>query len=332
VLFLATANVLENIPGALRDRMEIIHLTGYTENDKLLIAKTHLMDRQIDNNGVTDAEIEFTDEGIKYLISHYTREAGVRNLERELGSLCRKVAKRKVLGIPGKVVVTAEVVSNLLGPARYLRDEKLKENQVGITTGLAWTPVGGEILYVEALKMKGKGGLVLTGQLGDVMQESAKAAMSYARAHYEELGIDQNWVENNEVHIHLPSGAIPKDGPSAGVTMATSLISLMTDTPVRKDICMTGEISLSGRVLPVGGIREKVLAALTQDIFNVILPVANRKDISEIPDEFRSKMNFMFVENLDEVFALALDNKNKKRSVVTKAGKRSRLPRADQAA
>ncbi|NQY99188.1 MAG: endopeptidase La [Bdellovibrionales bacterium] len=330
VLFIATANVYENVPPALRDRMETIQISGYTNNDKVLIAKKHLVQRQKDQNGVTDEQIEFTDEGLAYLISHYTKEAGLRNLEREIGSVCRKVAKKLVTGHTEKVVVTDSVVNELLGAPRFLKDERLKENQVGITTGLAWTQAGGEVLYVEALKMNGKGGLTLTGQLGDVMKESAQAAMSYARARYEELGIEEDWFQKNEVHVHLPAGAIPKDGPSAGVTMATTMISLMTDTPVRKDIAMTGEITLSGRVLPVGGIKEKALAALTYGINTVILPVANQKDVQDIPEEFKQKLNFVFVENLDEVFALAFDKSGAqtKKASGAKGGKKGKLPAA----
>ncbi len=311
-LFIATANVYENVPPALRDRMETINISGYTDSDKLLIAKQHLIQRQIEANGVNNEQIDITDEGLMYLISHYTREAGLRNLEREIGGLCRKVAKKFVFGHKDKIVVTSQNLPELLGPPRYLREERLKENQIGITTGLAWTQAGGEVLYVEALKMKGKGGLVLTGQLGDVMKESARAAWSYAHAHCEELGIEEEFFEQNEVHIHLPAGAIPKDGPSAGVTMATALTSLMTGVPVRRDIAMTGEITLSGRVLPVGGIREKALAALTHGITNIILPLSNQKDLADIPEEFKKKLSFIFVENLDEVFALAFDKKDMK--------------------
>ncbi|MCB0407524.1 MAG: endopeptidase La [Bdellovibrionales bacterium] len=326
VLFIATANVYENIPPALRDRMETIQISGYTVNDKVLIAKKHLVGRQMESNGINETQIEFTDEGLEYLIAHYTREAGLRNLEREVGSLCRKVAKRFVMGQQkNKVVINGETVVDLLGAPRFLRDERLKENQIGITTGLAWTQAGGEVLYVEALKMIGKGSLILTGQLGDVMKESATAAMSYARAHANELGIDPKWFDEYEVHIHLPAGAIPKDGPSAGVTMATTLISLMTGAPVRKDIAMTGEITLSGRVLPVGGIKEKALAALTHGINTVILPLANQKDVADIPDEFKQKLKFIFVENLDEVFALALDKKSK-RVESTKGKKKTKEP------
>ena len=319
VLFVATANVLENIPPALKDRMELIQISGYTENDKLLIAKKHLLNKETERSGITDENISFTDEGLKYLISHYTREAGLRNLSREIGSLCRKVAKNIVLGKKKKITITPEAIVDLLGPPKFIRDEKLKENQVGVTTGLAWTQVGGEILYVEALKMKGKGGLVLTGQLGDIMKESAKAAMSYARANASSLGIDDKWFTQNEVHVHLPAGAIPKDGPSAGVTISTSLISVMTDIPIRKDIAMTGEVTLSGRVLPVGGIKEKALAALNHGITTIILPMANKKDVVDIPEEFKEKMNFVYVENLDEVISLAFD-----KSVKTTTSKRSK--------
>jgi ATP-dependent Lon protease len=310
-LFIATANVLENIPPALKDRMEIIQISGYTESDKLLITKKHLISRQVEANGLQDQHISFTDEGIKYLIANYTREAGLRNLEREVGSLCRKVAKMIVTNEVTHYEITDQSIPHLLGPPRFLRDEKLFENQIGVVTGLAWTQAGGEVLYVEALKYKGKGSLVLTGQLGDVMKESAQAAMTYARAHSLELGIEHEFFDNWDIHIHLPAGAIPKDGPSAGITLTTALVSIMTNTPVRYDVAMTGEVTLQGRVLPVGGIREKCLAALNHGIKDVIIPFANQKDLTDIPEEFRSKLNFILAENLDEVFAVALDAKNK---------------------
>ncbi len=311
VLFIATANVVENIPAALRDRMEMIHIPGYTENDKLLISKTHLVQRQREQNGLSEDQVTFTDEGIKALISGYTREAGLRNLEREIGSVCRKVAKLIVTKQVEKIKVTENKVYELMGPPRFIKDARIKEDRVGVVTGLAWTQAGGEILYVETLAMKGKGGLTLTGQLGDVMKESATAALSYARAHYDILGIDPDWFENHQVHIHLPAGAIPKDGPSAGVTLATALISLITDTPVRMDLAMTGELTLTGRVLPVGGIREKALAALNQGIKNVIIPIANKKDLEDIPTEFKKKLNFILVDNIDEVLQIALLTKDK---------------------
>ena len=328
VLFIATANVYENVPPALRDRMETIQISGYTDSDKLLIAKTHLIERQMEANGINHDQIEITDDGLGYLISHYTREAGLRNLEREVGSLCRKVAKKFVFGHTEKVIVTPNAIPELLGPPRYLREERLKEDQVGVSTGLAWTQAGGEVLYVEALKMHGKGGLVLTGQLGDVMKESARAAWSYARAHSQELGIEDDFFENYEIHIHLPAGAIPKDGPSAGVTMSTALISLMTGVPVRRDLAMTGEITLTGRVLPVGGIREKSLAALTHGITTIILPLANQKDLADIPEEFKKKLSFLFVENLDEVFALAFDRRTARPKAKDKALKKPKAPAA----
>lgn len=332
VLFIATANVVENIPAALRDRMEMINIPGYTENDKLLICKKHIVEKQIAANGIPKDQMGITDDGLKYLIAHYTREAGVRNLEREVGSLCRKIAKKVVEGETQKFMVDGEAVHDLLGAPRYIRDERLEESQVGIATGLAWTQVGGEILYIEALKMKGKGGLVLTGQLGDVMKESARAALSYARAHYEELGIPDEIFENTEIHIHLPAGAVPKDGPSAGITLATAIISLLTDTPIRNDVAMTGEVTLAGRVLPVGGIREKALAALNQGITEVILPLANQKDLADIPEQFKQQMRFMFVENVDEVFALALDKKAAKKTTGPKIRRKDKTPKAASAA
>lgn len=307
VLFIATANVVENIPAALRDRMELLHIPGYTENDKLFIAKKHLVPRQLENNGITLKNASFTDDGIRAVISGYTREAGLRNLEREIGSVCRKIAKMVVLGEQNFTEVTGTNVPELLGPPKYLREDKLMDSQVGIVQGLAWTQAGGEVLVIEALKMKGKGHLTLTGQLGDVMKESAHAAMSYAKAHMEELGIAEDFFDKYDIHVHLPAGAIPKDGPSAGIALTTALVSLMTETPVRHDVAMTGEVTLQGRVLPVGGIREKCLAALNQGINNVIVPIANQKDLADIPKVFKDKINFILAENLDEVFAVIFE-------------------------
>lgn len=332
ILFIATANVLENVPPALRDRMEVISIAGYTETDKVLIARQHLIDKQLEENGVSKDNVQFTDDGLSYLISHYTREAGLRNLNREIGSICRKIAKRVVTGKPEQVIVTPDQITELLGPPRFLRDEKMKENQVGITTGLAWTQAGGEVLYVEALKMKGKRNFVLTGQMGEVMKESAQAAMSYARAHSQNLGISEKWCEYNEVHVHIPAGAIPKDGPSAGITIATSIISLMTEIPVRHDIAMTGEVTLAGRVLPIGGVREKALAALTFGIKNIILPLANKKDLQDIPKDLASQLKFIFVETLDEVLAIALDKKPGKLRKIPAKIKKIKHPTAQSAA
>jgi ATP-dependent Lon protease len=316
IMFLATANVLENIPQALRDRMEVIQLSGYTAEDKLVIAKKHLIDRQMENNGIDSEDISFTDEGIRHIIEGYTREAGLRNLEREIGGVCRKAAKDVVLGKRDKKIVDADLVEQLLGPVKFQRDEELGDNQVGVATGLAWTQFGGEVLYIEALKMKGKGELVLTGQLGDVMKESAKAAMSYAKAHFKELGIREDWTHDHEIHVHIPAGAIPKDGPSAGITMATSLISLMTDTPIRKDVAMTGEITLTGRVLPIGGLKEKALAALRHGVKDVIIPDQNVKDLADIPEEFRKKLNFIPVKHLEDVLEAAFEKGHKFKKVI----------------
>lgn len=330
VLFIATANVVENIPPALRDRMEMIAIPGYTENDKLLISKKHLIDRQMESNGITAQNISFTDEGIKFLIAGYTREAGLRNLEREIGSVCRKVAKMIVLNEASFVEITPQKVAALMGPPRFMRDEKMLESHIGIVQGLAWTQAGGEVLLIEALKMKGKGGLMLTGQLGDIMKESAHAAMSYAKAHMDELGISHDYFEKFDTHIHLPAGAIPKDGPSAGITMTTALVSLLTDTAVRNDIAMTGEVTLQGRVLPVGGIREKCLAALNLGITNIIIPLANSKDLEDIPQIFKDKINFILVENLDEVFAVAFEKSDRfsKKPGSKKSDKKSKSPAA----
>jgi len=308
-MFLATANVLETIPQALRDRMEVIQLSGYSEEEKLIIAKKYLVRKQMEENGVTDKHIEFKDEGLKKVISQYTREAGLRNLEREIGGICRKVAREIAQGNNEKWVVTAKVVEKFFGPPKFLREDDLDRNEIGVATGLAWTQFGGEILYIEATKMKGKGGMILTGQLGDVMKESATAALSFARSHARELGIDENFFSENEIHVHIPAGAIPKDGPSAGITMATALISLLTNNPIRKDVAMTGEVTLLGKVLPIGGLKEKSLAAMRQGVKDVIIPFRNVKDLEEIPEEFRKKLNFIPVKNLSEVLSVALERK-----------------------
>ena len=312
-LFIATANVVENIPAALKDRMELIPISGYTQSEKLEITKKHLIPKQVENNGLSEKNIQFLDEGVCFLINHYTREAGLRNLEREIGSLCRKIAKEVVLGSEEKFTIHRQQVVRLLGAPKFIKEDKLQEDTVGVVTGLAWTQSGGDVLYVEALNMKGKGGFTLTGQMGDVMKESATAAMSYARAHCEELGIDEKWFETNHIHIHIPAGGIPKDGPSAGITMTTAIVSIMTNNPVKKDVAMTGEVTLTGRVLPIGGIKEKALAALSHGIQTVICPLANKKDVDEIVEEIQEKVNFIFVEHLDEVLQIALKSKVKRK-------------------
>jgi ATP-dependent Lon protease len=326
VMFLATANVLENVPQALRDRMEVINLSGYTEEDKLIISKKHLISRQIEANGIQIKDLDFTDSGLRHIIAGYTREAGLRNLEREIGSICRKIAKDVVLGKKDHRNVDEKAVEELLGPPRFQREEELGENKVGVATGLAWTQYGGEVLYVEALKMRGKGELVLTGQLGDVMKESARAALSYARAHAADLSIAEEWSDENQLHVHIPAGAIPKDGPSAGITLATAIISLMTNTPVRSDVAMTGEVTLTGKVLPIGGLKEKALAALRHGVKDVIIPEGNTKDLVDIPEEFRKKLNFIPCKFLEEVLEVALE-KGKGYKKMSVAGGSSPTPR-----
>jgi len=311
VLFITTANVLDPIPAALRDRMEVLEIAGYTEDEKLQIALDHLVAKQIKNHGLTSEHIRFTSDALRQVIRGYTREAGVRNLEREIGSLCRKVARRHAEapaeGI-GFVEITPDVVIEMLGAPRFL-DEEMEERtkDPGVAIGLAWTPVGGEVLFIEASRMAGTGSLTLTGQLGDVMKESARAALSWLRMHAKAYSIDPDFFKNAEMHVHVPSGAIPKDGPSAGVTMATAMASVLTGRPVRGDVAMTGEITLSGRVLPIGGVKEKVLAARRLGIHEVILPRQNAKNVNEdLTPELRKDLTIHLVSTIDEVLALAL--------------------------
>lgn len=305
IMFIATANVLEQIPGPLRDRMEIINLAGYTQEEKVQISKKYLIPKQMDEHGITDDHIEFHDEGVESVISGYTREAGLRNLERQVGALCRKVAKKIASGHHGKTHIFSQTVEELLGPPVYSHEDSNEFDEVGVATGLAWTAAGGEILHIEATKMKGRG-ITLTGQLGEVMKESAHAALGFIRSHASELGIDDKFFEENEIHIHLPAGAIPKDGPSAGITLATVITSLLTNSYVSKDIAMTGEITLTGKVLPVGGIKEKALAAMRAGIETIIIPWKNQKDLLEIPAHYRKKINFIPVKNIQEVLSIAL--------------------------
>jgi len=308
VLFITTANILDPIPPALRDRMEVLEIPGYTEEEKLAIARDHLVQKQITNHGLTSEQLTIADDALRLVIRGYTREAGVRNLEREIGALCRKAARRRAEGNETPVHITPDVVVELLGAPHFL-DEEMEERtkEPGVAIGLAWTPAGGDVLFIEASRMAGTGTLTLTGQLGEVMKESARAALSWFRAHAATYGADPDFFKNSEIHLHVPSGAIPKDGPSAGVTMVTALASELTRRPVRGDIAMTGEITLSGRVLPVGGIKEKVLAARRVGIREVILPRQNEKNINEdLTEELRRELTVHYVSNIDEVLLLGL--------------------------
>ncbi|HEX4110801.1 MAG TPA: endopeptidase La [Solirubrobacteraceae bacterium] len=310
VLFITTANNLDTIPGPLRDRMEVIALSGYTEEEKLQIAKRYLVPRQIERNGLKRSQISFSDAALRAIISGYTREAGVRGLEREIGSICRKTARQVAEGsLNGKrVAVSGPRVQELLGPARFGGETRRRTREPGVATGLAWTPVGGDVLFIEATAMSGNGKLTITGQLGDVMRESAQAALSWVRGHVETLAPDlpADWFATHDLHIHVPAGATPKDGPSAGITMATALSSLLTRRPVRSDVAMTGEITLTGQVLPIGGLKEKSLAAQRNGIRTVIAPARNEPDTRDFPENLRAQVNFVFVERIEEVLEHAL--------------------------
>ncbi len=306
VMFITTANVLDTIPPALRDRMETLELPGYSEDQKMMIAKQFLIRKQISEHGLSSEYIEFQDAALQTIISSYTREAGVRNLEREIATICRGVAKDVARGIKEKVVISPENLHKFLGPVKFFLEVAERTSEPGVATGLAWTPTGGDIIFVEATKMRGEKGLTLTGQLGDVMKESAQAALAYVRSKAKELGIEEDFFGKNDIHIHVPAGAIPKDGPSAGITMFIALTSLLTNKPVRSDVAMTGEITLRGLVLPVGGIKEKVLAGMRAGIRTIILPKKNEKDLEEIPEHIRKQMNFKFIQRMDEAIELAL--------------------------
>lgn len=305
VMFIATSNVLEQIPAPLRDRMEVINLSGYTQEEKVAISKKYIIPKQMDENGITEEHITFTDDGVASVIKHYTAEAGLRNLERKIGAICRKVAMKIAKGEAERTHVIADTVFKLLGPPIYTKDDEKETDEVGVSTGLAWTSHGGEVLYIEATKMKGKG-LTLTGQLGDVMKESAQTAIGYIRSQAHELGIEEDIFDRHEMHIHLPAGATPKDGPSAGITLATTIVSLLTNMPVSKDVAMTGEITLTGKVLPIGGLKEKALAAMRMNVKTIIIPWKNKKDLEDIPEEYREKLNFVAVKTFDEVLDIAL--------------------------
>jgi ATP-dependent Lon protease len=310
VFFIATANVLHTIPPALQDRLEVLRLSGYTEREKLEIAKRHLVRKQSEANGLRPEQFEFTDEGILEIVRHYTREAGVRNLERELGSCCRKMARKFVaesVTADFKDVVGAERVQEMLGPIKFRQQGIAAESEIGLATGLAWTEVGGEVLQIEATLTKGRGGVRLTGKLGEVMQESAQAALTCIKARAERLGINLDFIRKRDLHVHVPEGAIPKDGPSAGITLAAAMASALMRVPVRKNVAMTGEITLRGRVLPIGGVKEKLLAAHRFGIDTIILPKDNEKDLPEVPEEVRNAITINLVETIDEVIALALE-------------------------
>lgn len=307
VMFIATANVLHTIPRPLQDRMEVILLSGYTENEKLEIAKRFLVRKQVEANGLKPKQIQFQDEGLLEIIRKYTRESGVRNLEREIANICRKTAKKIVTAELKNNEITAEEVEKLLGRQKFRLQGISDTNQVGLSTGLAWTEVGGEVMQTEATLMEGKGQLTLTGKLGEVMQESARAAMSYVRSRAAQFGIGREFPRKMDLHIHIPEGAIPKDGPSAGITMATTIVSALTKIPVRKDVAMTGEITLRGKVLPIGGVKEKLLAAHRAGIKNVILPKENEKDLQDIPQDIREALSIDFVDTMDEVLQAALE-------------------------
>lgn len=321
VMFILTANVTDTIPSPLLDRMEVISISGYTEEEKQVIAETHLLPRQIKENGLKQNNISVSPGAMNQIITEYTAEAGLRNLERELGSICRKTARKIAEGEKGPFTITRNNLSKYLGVPKYYPEMDQENSQVGLATGLAWTQIGGEVLYVESSLLGGKGDLILTGQLGDVMQESARAAMSYARSSLKDLGVKENFLENFDVHIHVPAGAIPKDGPSAGIAMATSLISAVTNRPVNKDVAMTGEITLRGRVLPIGGLKEKSLGALRSGIHTIIIPEKNKKDLEEIPRNVKRKIKFVPVGNMDQVLSVALLNESQASKPKTKGKK-----------
>jgi ATP-dependent Lon protease len=313
VIFITTANNLDTVPGALRDRMEVIQLAGYTEEEKLQIAKRYLVPRQIERNGLRRSQVSFTDAGLRTIIADYTREAGVRQLEREIGSVCRKIARQIAEGNGSRrrITVTEPRARELLGKRKFFSEARRRTARPGVATGLAWTPVGGDVLFIEATAMSGKGQLLLTGQLGEVMRESAQAALSYVRANAAAVapGLDDDWFATHDIHIHVPSGAIPKDGPSAGIAIATALASLLSGRPVRSDVAMTGEITLVGQVLPIGGLKEKALAAQRNGIRIVIAPALNEQDVDEIPEHLRSRLEFVFVSEIGEVLEVALQRR-----------------------
>jgi ATP-dependent Lon protease len=309
VMFITTANTLDTIPGPLRDRMEMIDIAGYTADEKLQIARRYLVPRQAERNGLRKSQLRITDAALRAVISDYTREAGVRELERQIGAIARKVARGVAEEQPPKGSIGEATARELLGRKRYHSETKRRTRLPGVATGLAWTPVGGDVLFVEATAMDGDGELLITGQLGDVMKESAQAAMSYVRGHLAQVApeLPTDWFKHHDVHIHVPAGAIPKDGPSAGITMATALVSLLSGRQIRDDVAMTGEMTLTGQVLPIGGLKDKALAAQRNGISRIIAPELNEPDTDEIPEHLRSKLEFQFVEQIDDVLELALE-------------------------
>src|SRR4029450_4175206 len=310
VLFIATANMLDTIPPPLQDRMELIQLAGYTVEEKLHIAKRYLVPRQLEANGLKGSQIEFADPALNAIIEEYTREAGVRNLERQIGTVCRKVARQVAEGrAGGKIRIAANGARELLGKRRFFSEPRRRTKDPGVATGLAWTPVGGEVLFVEATAVPGSGNLTIPGQVGDVMKESAQAALSWVRAHAKELAPDlpDDWFANHDIHVHVPAGAVPKDGPSAGVAMTTALVSLISNRPVRNDVAMTGEITLTGQVLPIGGLKEKSLAAQRAGIKQVIVPDRNEGDVEEISEHEREGLDFVYADDIGDVLQTALE-------------------------
>jgi ATP-dependent Lon protease len=310
-MFICTANILDPIPPALKDRMEVIELPGYTIEEKILIAKSFLIPRQLEEHGLDKESIKFDDEALGEIIQSYTKEAGLRNFEREIATICRKIAKNIAEGNKGLQKITKDDLHEFLGAVKFFSEIAERTKEPGVATGLAWTPAGGDILFIESTMMKGGKGLTLTGQLGDVMKESAQAALSLIRSRAKRYKIDTDFFKKNDIHIHVPAGAIPKDGPSAGVTITTSLFSLLTKKPIRNDLAMTGEITLRGKVLPVGGIKEKVLAAKRAGIKIIILPQKNKKDLEEVPDHVKQKLKFIFADNIDDILKSAVSSNQK---------------------
>jgi ATP-dependent Lon protease len=313
VLFILTANVSDTIPSALLDRMEVIRITGYTREEKKQIAQQHLMPRKLKDNGLIRRSIHVSPGAMQSIIADYTLEAGVRGLERNLDSICRKIARKIAEGKKGKFTITRQNLTKYLGPPQYISELDQEESQVGLATGLAWTEVGGEQLYIEVSLYKGKGELLVTGQIGDVMQESARAALTYTKANSEELGIKKEDIDNNDIHIHVPAGAIPKDGPSAGIAIASALISAFTNQKIKNKVGMTGEISLRGRVLPIGGLKEKALGALRAGITQIIIPEKNRKDLYDMPKVIKKKIEFTCVKDIRQVLEIVFEDKVKER-------------------